>query len=127
MQKTNRDWFRLVGIERITRNPRVTMEEFVDWKRKILQEVNIKIISLKHRIKVHKTSLVLKPEAVIEYLNELHEKYVLVPIDKAANNIAIICKKYYVTVILKEIGILDAGNETYEKINKNQEEIIQDN
>ena len=69
----------------------------------------------------------LKQDAVIEYLNELHEKYVLVPIDKAANNIAIFFKKYYVTVILKEIGILDAGNETYEKINKNQEKIIQDN
>ena len=54
-------------------------------------------------------------------------KVVLVPIDKAVNNIAIICKKYYVTVILKEIGILDAGNETYEKFNKNQVEIIQDN
>ena len=27
----------------------------------------------------------------------------------------------------KEIGILDAGNGTYEKINKYQEEIIQDN
>ena len=38
----------------------------------------------------------LKPEAVIEYLNELYEKYGLVPIDKGANNIAIICKKYYV-------------------------------
>ena len=63
----------------------------------------------------------LKQDIVIEYLHELHEKYVLVPIDKAANNTAIICKKYYVTVILKEIGILDAGNETYEKINKNQE------
>ena len=28
---------------------------------------------------------------------------------------------------MKEIGILDAGNETYEKINKHPEEIIQDN
>ena len=54
-------------------------------------------------------------------------KYILVPIDKAAGNIAIICKKYFGTVILKKNGILDAGNETYEKINKNQEEIIQDN
>ena len=44
----------------------------------------------------------LKQDAVIEYLNELHEKYVLVPIDKAANNIAIICKKYPVTGILNE-------------------------
>ena len=63
---------------------------------------------------------------LLEYLNELHEKYVLVPIDKAANNIAIICKKYYVTVILKDIGILDAGNETYKIITTNKEEIIQD-
>ena len=29
--------------------------------------------------------------------------------------------------MLKEIGILGAGNETYGKINKNQEEIIQYN
>ena len=116
------------SIERIiSTKPKVTMKEFVDWKRKILQEIDNKIISLKHRIKVHKTNTVLKQDTVIEYLNELHEKYVFVPIDKAANNIVIICKKYYVTVILKEIGIFDAGNEMYEKIYKNQKEIIQDN
>ena len=69
----------------------------------------------------------LKQNAIIEYLNELHEEYVLVPVDKAVNNITIICKKYYVSVILTEIGILDAGDETYEKIVKNKEEIIQDN
>ena len=66
----------------------------------------------------------LKQDAVIEYLHELKERYVLDPIDKAANNISIICRKYYATVILKEFGILDVGNETYEKINVNQEEII---
>ena len=60
-------------------------------------------------------------------MHEMHEKYVFIPTDKAANNIAIICKKYYVTVILKEIGILDAGNKTYEKINKTQVGITQDN
>ena len=67
----------------------------------------------------------LKQDGVIEYLNELHEKYVFFPIDKAVNNIAIICKKHYITVTLKETGVLDVGNETYENIN--QEEIIQDN
>ena len=50
------------------------------------------------------------------YIYQLHKKYVVVPINKAANNIALISKKYYVTIILKEIRILDAGNETYEKI-----------
>ena len=102
------------SIERlVSTNPKVMMEKFVDWKRKILQEVDNKIVSLKHRIKVHKTHPVLKQDAAIEYLNELNKKYVLFSIEKAASNIAIICKKYYVTVILKEIEILDAGNETY--------------
>ena len=49
------------------------MEDFVDWKRKILQEVDNKIISVKHRIKAHETNPVLKQDAVIEYLNEVHE------------------------------------------------------
>ena len=45
----------------------------------------------------------LKQDPVIDYLNEPHEKYALVPIDKAATNMAIICKKYHVTVTLKEM------------------------
>ena len=88
------------GTERIvSTNPKVTMKEFVDWKRKTLQEADNKIISLKHQIKVHKTNPMLKQEAVTGYLNELHKRYVLVPTEKACNNIAIICKKDYVTVI----------------------------
>ena len=40
-------------------------------------------------------------------LNNLNKNFDLIPIDKAANNIAIKCKKYYVEVILEELGILD--------------------
>ena len=106
------------NIERlVSTNPKITTEEFAEWKKKIIQEVENKIISSKHRIKVRKTNPLLKQDSVIEYLHELHEEYALVPIDKAVNNIAIIYKMCHVTVILKEIGILDAGNETYEKIN----------
>ena len=35
----------------VSTNPKVTMEEFVEWKRKIFQEFDFKIISLKHRTK----------------------------------------------------------------------------
>ena len=55
--------------------------------------------------KVPKTNPVLKQDAVVEYLNEIHKKYAFILIDKAANNIAKMCKKYYITVILKEIVI----------------------
>ena len=84
------------SIERIIlTNPKVTTEEFIEWKRKILQEVDNRIISLKHRINVHKANLVLKQDTITEYLNELHEKFVFVQFDTVASNIAIICEKYY--------------------------------
>ena len=51
----------------------------------------------------------------------------LVPIDKAANNVAIVCKRYYAEVILKEIGIIGTGSNTYVKANKSAEEIIDEN
>ena len=47
------------------------MEEFADWKVKVIQEVDTKIISLNHQIKVHKTNTVLKQDVVIKYLSEL--------------------------------------------------------
>ena len=62
------------SIERIiSTNPKVITEEFVEWKKNILQEVVKKIISLKHRIKFHKINHLLKQDVVNEYLNELHE------------------------------------------------------
>ena len=51
----------------------------------------------------------------------------LVPINKASNNIAIICKRFYVKVILEEIGILDVGNRTYTPSERGRDEIISEN
>ena len=36
-------------------------------------------------------------------LEHIQGEYVLVPADKAANNIVIVCKTYYIEVILKEL------------------------
>ena len=55
------------------------------------------------------------------------KKFVLVPIDKASIIVAIICKRYYVKVILNEIGITGHGNNTYCKANENYDEIIDEN
>ena len=42
-------------------------------------------------------------------LKSLHDKFVLVPIDKAGNNVAIICKHFYAQTMHRE---LDYGNLT---------------
>ena len=43
----------------------------------------------------------------------LKEKFVLVPVDKAANNVSFICKRFYAQVLLKEMGFLGNPNPTY--------------
>ena len=102
-------------------------EQMSPWKNEVLKKIDEKIRSYKGRIRPKKSQQVLKVPEVVEYLQKMHEKYVFVPIDKAGNNIAIICKRYYVEVILKEIGHLGNGNSTYEKTPKNLSEVVEEN
>ena len=64
---------------------------------------------------------------VIEYLKQLQDRFVIVPIDKAANNFSFICKKYYVSKLLEEVGIPFGDKPTYKLQNVEKESIIQTN
>ena len=55
----------------------------------------------------------MKDKIVVDYLNQIHSKYGFVPIDKAANNTAIICKRFYIEKLLLEIRLLNTPSETY--------------
>ena len=44
----------------------------------------------------------------------------LVPADKAANNVIVVCKKYYLEVVMKEI----TETSTYEHINKESLNVV---
>jgi hypothetical protein len=47
-------------------------------------------------------------------LERLHEEFVLVPADKACNNIVFVCKGHFYNCILNELGINSTlGNPTY--------------
>jgi hypothetical protein len=51
---------------------------------------------------------------VIKELNRLHEEYVLVPADKACNNIVFVCKVHNYLCIINELCIHSTiGNRTY--------------
>ena len=58
---------------------------------------------------------ILNDPGVKDCLRKLHEDSVLVPADKAANNIIVICKKYCIETLIKELEInsLDQMNSTY--------------
>ena len=79
--------------------------------------VNKRIKKFKNRFKFSKAKQGLKDPKVISYLNILQEQYVIPPIDKAANNTAFICKKCYVQLLLRELGLLNTTSNTYQQVN----------
>ena len=52
-------------------------------------------------------------------LEELKRRFVLVPVDKASNNIGFVCKKFYMEVLRRE-----TISDTYEEIEENVEEVM---
>ena len=47
----------------------------------------------------------MKDSFIKNSLSELHDRYVITPIDKATGNVASICKQFYADVLIKELGI----------------------
>ena len=52
---------------------------------------------------------VFEKQEVNEYLSYFHDRFVIVPVDKASNNFAVVCKSFYIKVLMSELGISDAG------------------
>ena len=94
-------------------------------ERNHLKLIEDKINVLQERIKPKEVKSVLKDPVTKQYLEQLHNAFVMVPIDKASNNISLICKKFYVLTLIKEVGLLNSNNPTYERVTKNKVEIIE--
>ena len=74
------------------------------------------------------TSKVLQNVDEKACISDLHNKYVFVPADKAPNNIIIICKRYYIETLIKELGLdncsTPTGNSTYTSCQMSSEDIV---
>ena len=91
-----------------------------------IEKVAEKVRKLKLSRQPQPTKPILKDEDALVYLKDLQSKYVIVPIDKADNNISIICKRFYVMRLLKEVGALGNPDPTYEISNINPADLIND-
>ena len=107
-------------IKRISSDKSIQISQFQEWKTNLLKLVDNKIAVLKNKINPKETISILSDNICKKSLREIHNKFVLVPIDKAANNIAFICKRFYASVIVKELGLQNinsANSSTYESLN----------
>ena len=80
---------------------RISETCYLEWKNIVIQQIEERVMRLKKRTKYVPRKSVL--EECKEELEDLKKKYVLVPVDKAANNIGLVCKKFYLEVLNKEL------------------------
>ena len=75
-----------------------------EWKDQMKELVVERISSSKEKIQSPKQKILSDPD-MKDTLRRLHDDFVLVPADKAANNVIVVCKKYYNKTLIKELGI----------------------
>ena len=93
-------------IEKHSKRKGVCREAFNEWKSRILEKVDEKIKCLRNGPlqKWRHTKQILQDKNCSKELLNLHNKFVVTPIDKASNNIALTCKTYYINNILQELN-----------------------
>ena len=103
----------------------VELKYLSEWENQLKELVADRISNLKGHFKSPKCKVLDQPD-VKDTLHKLHANYVLVPADKAANNVIIVCKKYYIDTLVKELGInnVNINNPTYIPIDDSFETIV---
>ena len=95
-----------------------------EWVKAIRSKILGRIKNLEGSVSKRVTSIFKDPQ-VRESLSRLHEKYVVVPADKAPNNIVFVCRNYYIECLVKELGIdSSTGNPTYTPTSLTKQEIL---
>jgi hypothetical protein len=109
----------LFVVENFTAN---AVSSLSDWVRTIRSLVQGRIHKLKNCVNSRPKSVFNDQEAV-KCHSSLHDKYVIVPADKASNNIVFVCKSYYFECLIKELGINNntSSNTTYKPTSFNKD------
>ena len=105
----------------------VELSVLSSWKEMVNGQIEERISKQKQNFK-QPTGKVLQNADVKACLSNLHNKYVFVPADKAPNNIIIICKRYYIETLIKELGLDNSstttGNSAYIPCQMSSEDIV---
>ena len=109
-----------VGIETYgssnSKKTNIPSNQFSEWCSKVLTLVKEKLDTMNF----YKFCSILRNGDVKKSLAELHEDFVIAPIDKASNNVSIVCKQFYIDTLKGEIE----NSDTFEPSLKTQQSIF---
>ena len=103
------------GVKRTKKNENILKL----WVTAVSNKIKERIVSLKISKPSRVVNEILKDRECLNSLKDLKERFVITPIDKASGNVALICKRFFAKVLIKELG-LDAlsKSETYQNIKR---------
>ena len=105
-------------VSSISKKTNIPSNQFSEWRNKILTLVKQKLDSMN----LYKFCSILRNADVKKSLAELHDDFVITPIDKASNNVSIVCKKFYIDILKTEIQ----NSDTFEPSLKSEQSIFSD-
>ena len=96
-----------------------------EWECRIIETVQARTDRLRKKGKNQRKKYVLSDLECKQYLEDFQKRFVLVPADKASNNILVVCKKYYLDVVLKELSTNNGTSpQTYAPCSDHVEHLI---
>ena len=79
-----------------SQKPRIAEAVLLEWKRRLMKLINNRIIGTE--ISLTKTKFIKNG------LQHIHDQFEVAPIDKANENVAFICKRFHVEVLIKKVS-----------------------
>ena len=91
-----------------------------EWKEMVVDSVQRRISYLRQRHINKRKKHVLKNKVHLNNLEHMHENFVVVSADKASNSVIIVCKKYYLDVVIRELRLTS----TYQEVRRSCDDIV---
>ena len=106
-------------ITRMVKKTKIEITRFQNWKFNLYSKIKKTIDEIKTPLEYNKCNTFNLEKDDINYLDNLHQDFVITSVDKATQNIAIICKKFYIDQIKIELN-----KNSYSLTNENGDDLI---
>ena len=83
----------------------VDKSSFLEWTNNVKIKIDERMSRLANKLYTNKHRDCLSSSNVKNALDKIHKDFVIVPINKATGNIALVCKRFYASVMNRESGL----------------------
>ena len=86
---------------------KLSMNSFNAWFNRVVEVLDnrIKLFRRRGSLSLGRSKPLLNKPNVRKDIWDLHDGFVIVPEEQTANNFVVVCKKFYVEVLMREFGI----------------------